>query len=262
MAEYVIQAQRKQTAAKSAASGATAASQQKRTEPDIRASLAAGPPRKQVKLAGNLAARLFGVQTGPAGNQPQGVQESAHAQARRLLQEYKDHCASLFTNLEDVSDFMTAYPHIKIHKWWAANRQRFPVMAQVARSVLCITASSGNLERDFCHVRDVVTIRRSSLSPWMVEMLLLTHALHGDPSRRLTPDDIPSLTPQEAEDERPPRVTKKDLAAALADFDVEDDEGAPEVSTVARLAPWMSLADLVQAWDADAEDMDVIEDNA
>jgi hypothetical protein len=260
MAEHVVEVKRQERAASSSAAASSttpSAPQQKRTAPDIRASLAHGPPRKQAKLAGDRAARLFGVQTVAASSQSEAGEESAYAEARRAVEEFKQHCASLFKTLEDVEGFMKVYPHIKIHTWWAAHRQRFPVMAEVARAVLCITASSGNLERDFCNIRNVVTIRRSSLSPWMVEMLLLCHALHADPKRRLSPDDILALNKAEAEAAKPPRVTKRELLAALADLDVEHDEDAPEVSAVAQLTPWMSLAELVTVWDSEVEGMDL-----
>jgi len=51
-----------------------------------------------------------------------------------------------------------------ICNWWAANTINYPTMAKVARDLLAIPASSVAVERLFSNARDMLGVRRSSLS--------------------------------------------------------------------------------------------------
>lgn len=66
-------------------------------------------------------------------------------------------------------------------QWWATNRSRFPCVADVARSILAIPATSVDSERLFSKCGLVVSDRRSSLSSQHVEQLVfLSHNLPED----------------------------------------------------------------------------------
>lgn len=55
--------------------------------------------------------------------------------------------------------------------FWNANSKEFPLMSQVARRVLCISASSAQSERDFSSVGRTLTDARTRLSPGKVEAI-------------------------------------------------------------------------------------------
>ena len=56
---------------------------------------------------------------------------------------------------------------------WRENAKDFPTLSEVARRVLCISASSAQSERDFSSVGRTMTDARSRLSPDTVESLEL-----------------------------------------------------------------------------------------
>ena len=49
--------------------------------------------------------------------------------------------------------------------WWASNHRAFPVLAAVARQILCCPATSVASERLFSKAGDVITKKRNSLAP-------------------------------------------------------------------------------------------------
>jgi len=51
------------------------------------------------------------------------------------------------------------------YKWWATNQHLFPMMAGVARQLLCCPATSVSSERLFSKAGDVITKKRNSLAP-------------------------------------------------------------------------------------------------
>jgi len=57
--------------------------------------------------------------------------------------------------------------------FWRQNAKDFPALSEVARRVLCITASSAQSERDFWSVGRTITDARSRLSPDAVECMEL-----------------------------------------------------------------------------------------
>lgn len=63
--------------------------------------------------------------------------------------------------------------HITPLEFWKQQATEFPLMSEVARRVLCISASSAQSERDFSSVGRTITDARSRLSPKTVEALEL-----------------------------------------------------------------------------------------
>jgi len=57
--------------------------------------------------------------------------------------------------------------------YWKANSVEYPILAQVARRLFCISASSAQSERDFSSVGATITDVRSRLSPEKVEAIEL-----------------------------------------------------------------------------------------
>ena len=56
--------------------------------------------------------------------------------------------------------------------WWKANQERFPLIAQVARQLLCVPATSVPSERIFSTAGLIVSNLRSSLKPENTDMLI------------------------------------------------------------------------------------------
>ena len=57
--------------------------------------------------------------------------------------------------------------------YWKANSAEYPLLAQIARRLFCISASSAQSERDFSSVGNTITDVRSRLSPEKVEAIEL-----------------------------------------------------------------------------------------
>ena len=57
-------------------------------------------------------------------------------------------------------------------KWWARNAHKYPLIANVARNVLAVPASSGPSERVFSQSGLVMTQRRNRLKPERLETLM------------------------------------------------------------------------------------------
>ncbi|KYM94183.1 Zinc finger BED domain-containing protein 1 [Cyphomyrmex costatus] len=60
-------------------------------------------------------------------------------------------------------------------EWWKARADRFPILSNLARKYLCIPASSANSERTFSTAGNIVTSKRSCLSPENVSMLVFLY---------------------------------------------------------------------------------------
>jgi hypothetical protein len=61
---------------------------------------------------------------------------------------------------QDVED-----AHTKPSAWWKLNSHTFPTLSAFAKDVLSAPATSVSTERTFSFCRDVISVRRSSLSP-------------------------------------------------------------------------------------------------
>ena len=58
--------------------------------------------------------------------------------------------------------------------WWKTNSSVYPKLAQLARQVLCVPASSSS-EREFSVAGRTIEERRTRLSPSTVDALLFLH---------------------------------------------------------------------------------------
>ena len=202
-------------------------------------------------------AQMYGITIDPLQDmeeieEQQVVEVDVHQLVQSEVDEYVKDCGLLCSDGPKLIDFLSRYPKETIHTWWKHNRDSYPILYQVARAALSITASSGNLERDFCDIRHLITHSRTSLSPWTVEMLLLCHSLQRDPKHQLAVDDVEKMTKDEVKKAMPSRVTNKDLAAALEGLDmgekeIEDLGSLPD--DIERLAPWSTVAELAQMWE-------------
>jgi len=63
--------------------------------------------------------------------------------------------------------------------WWKANKSKYPYIAQVARDYLAILALEVNIKRLFSLRRDILGIRRFSMSiDTLKTLILLRNALN------------------------------------------------------------------------------------
>ena len=87
--------------------------------------------------------------------------ENAPSEIDRVEKEIK-----LYKDLDpiDLND--------NVLKWWQTNESKFPFMAKVAREVLCIPATSTPSERAFSKAGTLLSVRRASLKPHKVDMIL------------------------------------------------------------------------------------------
>lgn len=60
-----------------------------------------------------------------------------------------------------------------LYNWWRVNRADYPRMAAAARDYLAIPASEVSVERLFSKGRDVIGIRRHSMTADTMRMLML-----------------------------------------------------------------------------------------
>ena len=61
---------------------------------------------------------------------------------------------------------------VNIFEWWKINEARFPNVAKLARSMLCVPATSTAAERVFLAAGITVSKRRSCLKPENVDRIL------------------------------------------------------------------------------------------
>lgn len=59
--------------------------------------------------------------------------------------------------------------------WWREHQAAFPLLSNLARSILCIPGTSVAAERVFSTAGDIVTAQRSSLRSEHVDQLLFLH---------------------------------------------------------------------------------------
>lgn len=59
--------------------------------------------------------------------------------------------------------------------WWKANNERYPMLARLAKSYLCIPATSTPSERLFSAAGNIASKKRASLSQEHVDMLTFLH---------------------------------------------------------------------------------------
>lgn len=54
--------------------------------------------------------------------------------------------------------------------WWKQNANRFPNLAKIARDILCIPASSANIEQLFSIALDILSAKRNKMKPLLFGM--------------------------------------------------------------------------------------------
>ena len=79
-----------------------------------------------------------------------------------------------YLNGEVASDYDEENPLT----YWVTVQHRVPLLAKLARHVLCCPATSAQSERDFSHTGLILTARRSLLSPKYVSSLEFLAAAH------------------------------------------------------------------------------------
>ncbi|KAF7426516.1 hypothetical protein PC9H_008885 [Pleurotus ostreatus] len=58
-------------------------------------------------------------------------------------------------------------------QWWYSRRHHFPSLYRLARNLLAIPGSAVAVERIFSGARDTISLRRASLKPQTIEILML-----------------------------------------------------------------------------------------
>lgn len=79
-------------------------------------------------------------------------------------------CTAELNNYKTLVHVQSVGKNNPLH-FWKQQQADFPILAETARRVLCITASSAQSERDFSSVGHTVTDVRSLLSPFKVEAI-------------------------------------------------------------------------------------------
>jgi hypothetical protein len=67
-----------------------------------------------------------------------------------------------------------SYDPLKTLLWWRENRKKFPILAQFARRLLCLSISAAEIERFFSKCGLVMTTRRNRLCARKENLFLLT----------------------------------------------------------------------------------------
>ena len=112
------------------------------------------PPSKKKRktLLGQLIGDMF-------DNQPDDRTVTMRAKAEQELNRYIDEPTL------GIDDNLTAL------KWWKTNENRFPSIAKMAKSLLCIPTTSTPSERLFSTAGNIINKKRACLDAENVEML-------------------------------------------------------------------------------------------
>ncbi|KAF5376117.1 hypothetical protein D9615_007777 [Tricholomella constricta] len=81
----------------------------------------------------------------------------------------RDELAEYYKLTQDPEDFMKCNPV----QWWTAHRAQFPNLFWLARDILTIPGSAVAVERIFSGGRDTISLRRASLHPETIRVLML-----------------------------------------------------------------------------------------
>ena len=108
------------------------------------------PSSSSSSVLGNLLGDIYVARVEPA----KSIQELAQLE----VIQYK----------ADLSIGLQACPL----SWWGKNQDRFPIIARLAKSLLCVPATSVPSERVFSTAGDILTAQRASLKGKHVDMLI------------------------------------------------------------------------------------------
>lgn len=86
----------------------------------------------------------------------------------------------LKVNEEIHKYFLTVIPHdeiddFKILSFWKDNKRSLPLLCELVKKYLCIPVTSTSSERAFSYAGILISAKRSSLSPYVVEKTLFIH---------------------------------------------------------------------------------------
>lgn len=118
------------------------------------------PPASQAK--GQAGGNILGSSSDSSDEDDADAKETQEVQ-REILQFFGEHPLS---KIED--------PLV----WWQTNAARYPSLAKLAKSFLCIPATSTPSERLFSAAGNIASRRRASLTSEHVNMLTFLHANH------------------------------------------------------------------------------------
>jgi hypothetical protein len=59
--------------------------------------------------------------------------------------------------------------------WWAAHAETYPALSKMARKYLCVPACSANSERVWSLAGNIITKKRTRLTPELVHELIFLH---------------------------------------------------------------------------------------
>ncbi len=80
---------------------------------------------------------------------------------------------------QEFSNYLNARVQMKIDltndllRWWKEEGLKFPLIRDVAASLLAIFPSSGYLERDFCFGNQIISASNSQTNDWILSMLMV-----------------------------------------------------------------------------------------
>ena len=83
---------------------------------------------------------------------------------------------SATAEVEQYKMFKPSSPDSNPLKWWKLHENQFPLLARVAKKILCVPATSVPSERVFSTAGDIVTASRANLKWYHVDkMIFLKH---------------------------------------------------------------------------------------
>ncbi|PON61517.1 HAT, C-terminal dimerization domain containing protein [Trema orientale] len=100
-----------------------------------------------------------------------GSSSASSSSSQPLLPINPQQSSDLTQYIELDSNIDPDDENCKVLDWWHKRQSRFPVLSQLARTVLIIPVSTISLESTFSTTKMIVDKRRTSLAPEMVEVL-------------------------------------------------------------------------------------------
>ena len=67
-------------------------------------------------------------------------------------------------------------PALDVLQWWKLHENQLPMMAKLAKHILCVPATSTPSERMFSKAGNLITEKRANLNPKKVDMMLFLNA--------------------------------------------------------------------------------------
>lgn len=100
--------------------------------------------------------------------------------AENSTDEFEDDDSGPASSVDELTTYLTlrvpSEPMIDLLHWWQLNEPALPKMANVARRLLCVPASSSSSENIFSAAGSTVSQRRTALDPESVDSILFVHS--------------------------------------------------------------------------------------